>query len=133
MIMEIFLGKNKCVEAHYKGHVIKTDQPAVAGGENSAPAPFDLFLASIGTCAGFYVKMFCEQRGVSTQNIRLEQIMHKNAETRMIAEIEIRIYLPTDFPVQYREAVVQAANACAVKKHIATAPEFSVKTFINES
>jgi putative redox protein len=130
MDIEILLGENLRVEAHYKGFVIKTDQPAAAGGDNSAPGPFDLFLASIGTCAGYYVTAFCKQRGLSTENIRLVQKMHRNPETRMIASIEIDIFLPADFPERHRESVIKAANACAVKKHIANAPEFIINTII---
>jgi len=126
--MEIILGDNKRVEAHYKGFVVHTDQPVAGGGDGSAPAPFDLFLASIGTCAGVYVKGFCQQRNIPTDNIRLVQIMHRDPETRMIKSIEINIHLPADFPEKYREPVIAAANACAVKKHIAHAPEFIVNT-----
>ncbi|NLM93220.1 MAG: osmotically inducible protein C [Bacteroidales bacterium] len=130
MDMNIFLGENQRVEAHYKGFVIQTDQPITAGGDNSAPAPFDLFLASIGTCAGYYVKAFCNQRGIPTDGITLVQKTNHNKETRMIASIEINIHLPKDFPDRYRESVIKAANACAVKKHIANAPEFIVNTII---
>lgn len=126
--MEIILGENKRVEAHYKGFIIHTDQPVVSGGDGSAPGPFDLFMASIGTCAGFYVKSFCQQRGIPTENIRLVQIMHRDMETRMVKSIEITIHLPADFPEKYRESVIAAANACTVKKHIAMAPEFVLNT-----
>ena len=50
--MEITFEGGKVVTAHYRGHSIKTDQPLANGGANTAPAPFDLYLASIGTCAG---------------------------------------------------------------------------------
>ncbi|MBW6499259.1 MAG: OsmC family protein [Bacteroidales bacterium] len=128
MDMEIFLGENQRVEAHYKGFVIESDQPSAAGGDNSAPAPFDLFLASIGTCAGYYVKAYCLQRDLPTQGIRLVQKMHRNRETRMVSAIEISIIVPADFPERHREQLIKAANACAVKKHIANAPEFIVNT-----
>ena len=130
MDMKIFLGKNQRVEAHYKGFVIQTDQPAAAGGDNSAPAPFDLFLASIGACAGYYVKAFCDQRDISTEGISLVQKMHRNQDNRGIGSIEINIHLPKDFPERYRESVIKAANACAVKKYILNAPEFIVNTVI---
>ena len=42
------------IDAEYRGFLIKTDQPVADGGEGSAPAPFDLFLASLATCAGYY-------------------------------------------------------------------------------
>lgn len=125
--MKIILGENQRVEAHYKGFVIQTDQPVKVGGDNSAPSPFDLFLVSIGTCVGYYVKAFCKQRKISPDGIYLEQSLSVDEATRMIGEIEIRIYLPPDFPDQYKAAVIKAAEACAVKKHIMNAPEFSVK------
>lgn len=124
--MKIVLGENHRVEAHYKGLVIQSDQPVKVGGNGSAPAPFDLFLASIGTCAGYYVQQFCKQRNISTEGIHLTQTMHVNPATRMIGEIEINIFLPSDFPEQYKQSVIKAAEACAVKKHISNAPEFTV-------
>jgi uncharacterized OsmC-like protein len=54
MDMKIYFPGNKRVYANYGGFTIETDQPARGGGDDSAPAPFDLFLASIGTCAGIY-------------------------------------------------------------------------------
>ena len=125
--MKITLEENHKVNAHYKDFTIKTDQPVKAGGDQSAPAPFDLFLASIGTCAGYYVQSFCRQRKIATEGIHLEQIMHLDEATRMIGEIEIKIFLPDSFPEQYKSAVIKAAQACSVKKHISNAPEFVVK------
>lgn len=124
--MKIVLGENHRVEAHYKGLVIQSDQPVKVGGNGSAPAPFDLFLASIGTCAGYYVQQFCKQRNIPTEGIHLTQTMHVNPATRMIGEIEINIFLPPGFPEQYKQSVIKAAEACAVKKHISNAPDFSV-------
>lgn len=126
--MQIFLREKQKVEVQFRGFSIMTDQPLLAGGDGSAPSPFDYFLASIGACAGFYVKSFCEQRGLSTEGIRLEQVMHRDPVKRMISKIEINIILPEGFPEKYREPVIKAAEACSVKKHIASAPEFSVNT-----
>ncbi len=126
--MIIKLGENLKVEAHYKDQTVYTDQPEKAGGDASAPSPFDLFLVSIGTCAGFYVKSFCRQRGISEAGIELVQKTRVNKETKMIDLIEITILLPEDFPPQYKASVIRAAEACTVKKHIAQAPEFILQT-----
>lgn len=64
--MEIIFPGGKKVNALYKGFTIETDQSKSDEGEASAPAPFDLFLASIGTCAGIYVIRFFEKRELST-------------------------------------------------------------------
>jgi len=69
--MEITLENGKVVVAHTNGHIIRTDQPLDNGGGNTAPAPFDLYLASIGTCAGIYVKSFCDRREIPVNGIRI--------------------------------------------------------------
>jgi ribosomal protein S12 methylthiotransferase accessory factor len=116
------------VDAQYGGFTIKTDQPAYAGGDGSAPAPFALFLASLGTCAGIYVLSFCRQRGLPTEGIRLVQRMETDPATRMIGRVELEIQVPADFPEKYKDALVRSAEQCAVKKHIENPPQMVVTT-----
>lgn len=120
----------KKVNAEYRDFVIKTDQPVHGGGEGTAPAPFDLFLASIATCAGYYVLVFCQSRGLPYENISVVLKKEKNPETKMIGKIMIHIHLPADFPEKYTTAVIKSVNACAVKAHMLNPPEFDVQTFI---
>lgn len=128
MEMQIFFDGKKQVNAEWNGQVIKTDQPVQGGGEGLAPTPFDLFLASIGTCAGIYVKGFCDQRGLSTENIKIVQKLNFNPSTRLIDKIDLEIQVPDDFPEKYKEAVINSANLCAVKRHMQQPPEFNVYT-----
>ncbi len=128
MNMEIYFDGNKKVNARFNGQDIKTDQPLQGGGDGSAPAPFDLFLASIGTCAGIYVKGFCDQRGIPSENIKIIQKMNFNPMTRLIDKIDLEIQVPEDFPEKYKDAVINAANLCAVKRHMQQPPEFDVYT-----
>jgi len=120
-----FDGKKK-VNAEYRGQTIHTDQAVKAGGDGEAPEPFTLFLASIGTCAGIYVKSFCDQRDIPTDNIRLIQSMNFNPELRLIDQIDIQLELPDDFPEKYKDAVINAADLCTVKKHLANPPKINV-------
>lgn len=124
--MRIFFERKKQVIAEYNGHRIVTDQPLHAGGEGTAPAPFDLFMASIGTCAGIYVKSFCDKRGIPTDNISLEQNMKFDDQTHRVTFLEIIIKLPGDFPQKYKSALLNVANMCAVKRHLLDPPEMSV-------
>jgi putative redox protein len=126
--MEITFDGGKVVTAHTSQHSIKTDQPVSHGGENSAPSPFELFMASIGTCAGIYVKSFCDNRKISTANIKIIQTAEYDKESGLPVNIKIDIKLPGDFPAMYKEAVVKAAELCKVKKTIANPPVFEVVT-----
>ena len=73
--IEVTFDGGKVITAHINGHSIRTDQPLDNGGGNTAPAPFELFLASIGTCAGIYVKSFCDRRQIPTDGIKINQTM----------------------------------------------------------
>ncbi|GAB4576233.1 MAG: OsmC family protein [Anaerolineae bacterium] len=127
MEMEIVFPGGARVDAISGGMVITTNQ------DGSAPAPFGLFLASIGTCAGIYVLSFCQQRGIPTDNIRIIQRMRANPFTRMVDEVELDIQLPPDFPEKYKSAVIRAADQCAVKKHLENPPRFNVHTSVVET
>ena len=120
------------VDAEYGPYVIRTDQPPHGGGEGSAPAPFTLFLASLGTCAGIYVLGFCRQRGLSAEGIRLVQRMEMDPATRLVRRIYLDIQVPASFPEKYRDALIRAADQCAVKKHLENPPQFSVTTSVTE-
>ena len=128
--MEITFDGGKVITAHLNGHVLKTDQPVNAGGENSAPTPFELFLASIGTCAGIFVKFFCDQRNISTENMKIIQTATYNKQTGLPENITLDIQLPADFPEKYKTAVINAADLCKVKMTIANPPVFNVITSI---
>ncbi len=127
-MMEITFEGGKVVTAHSHGHVIKTDQPVHSGGQNSAPSPFELFLASIGTCAGIYVKSFCDNRSIPTDNIKIIQTAEYDEETGLPVNIKLDIKLPSDFPEKYKEAVISVAELCKVKKSMAAPPVFEVVT-----
>jgi ribosomal protein S12 methylthiotransferase accessory factor len=124
--MEITFDGGKVVTAHSNGHIIKTDQPLHSGGQNSAPSPYELFLASIGTCAGIYVKSFCDNRNIPTDNIKIIQSAEFDEETGLPLSIKLDINLPADFPGKYKEAVISVAELCKVKKTMASPPVFEV-------
>src|SRR5665647_3873386 len=107
MDMEIYFPGNKKVSARYKGFTIDTDQPVGAGGDGTAPAPFDLFLASLGTCAGIYVLQFLQQRGLPTEGAGLGMSMERDPETHLVSKIKMEIKLPAGFPEKYEAAVIR--------------------------
>jgi putative redox protein len=128
--MEITFEGGKVVTAFTHGHKIRTDQPLDSGGTNSAPTPFDLFMASIGTCAGIYVKSFCDNRKIATDGIKIIQTSQFSKETGLPTNIKIDIQVPADFPEKYRASLITVAELCKVKKTMADPPEFEVLTSV---
>ncbi len=118
------------VDAHFSGFTVKTDQSPMGGGEGSAPAPFGLFLASIGTCAGIYVLGFCKQRGLPVEGIKILEKTESNPVTGMVENIALEIQVPESFPAKYYDALIRSADQCAVKKHLEKPPKFNVYTVV---
>lgn len=128
--MIVTMPGGKRVDTQIGKHVIRTDQPVSNGGEDSAPSPFQLFLAAIGTCAGIYVAGFCQKRELPTDGIRIRQRNHFDDATGVLARVELDIEVPASFPEKYREALVRVADQCAVKKAIQAQPVFEVRTVV---
>jgi len=118
------------VDAHFGPFVVRTDQPPSGGGQASAPTPLATFLSTIGTCAGIYVLGFCRQRGIPTDGIRLVQRMAVDPITHLVTDVQVTIELPAGFPDKYADAVVRAADQCAVKKHFEQPPTIRVQSVV---
>lgn len=124
--MQISFPSGVSVASTFKGHTVVTDQPVAAGGSDRAPAPFDVFLASIGTCAGYYALRFCQERNIDTTQLFVELDIVKDVERKRVGTIKIGLTLPPGFPEKYHEAIKRAVDQCAVKRHIIEAPAFEV-------
>jgi putative redox protein len=116
------------VDAHFGTFTVETDQPITGGGEGAAPSPFEMFLSSIGTCAGIYVLGFCKQRDLPTKGIRIIEHINPNRMTGMIDKIELEIQVPPSFPKQYYNALIRSADLCKVKKTLEHPPQFEIVT-----
>jgi len=124
--MEITFGGNKKINASFHGFEIKTDQPESAGGNNSAPTPFDLFLASLGTCAGIFAVGFLQSRNLSTEGFKINLSFDWDETSHLVKKVGMRITLPKGFPQQYKAALIKSTELCTVKRHLANPPEFEI-------
>lgn len=128
MDMKITFPGSLAVNAAFKGFTVMTDQGVEHGGGGTAPEPFDLFLASLGTCAGLYALRFCQQREIDTEGLGLNLTTEKDPERKGLALVRLEIELPDGFPEKYHEALIRSVDQCAVKRHILAPPRFEVVT-----
>lgn len=126
--IEVSFPGGKRIDAKVGDFTIHTDQSVKYGGEASAPEPFDLFLASIATCAGIYAWNFCQSRKLSTEGMSLSMHCERDEQKKLFTEIKLQLKLPTGFPEKYRDGVVRAMGLCAVKRHLHEAPNILIET-----
>lgn len=132
MGIRVFFPGNKKVYADLGNYIVETDQPVRGGGDGTAPSPYELFLSSLATCAGIFVKGFCDSRGIDASNIELIQNLEWDPIKQVPNLINIDIKVPTDFPAKYYDALVNVVNQCTVKRTIYEQPKFTVKTIAND-
>ncbi|MEI6093506.1 MAG: OsmC family protein [bacterium] len=125
MDIKIKIINNFQIEAKTGSHLIKSDQSKEAGGDETAPNPYEYFLASIGLCTAHYVNAFCKQRNIETKEIEIIENISKDHTTGKVS-FDTRIKLPASFPEKYKDALLKTAEACTVKKAIQSTPEFKL-------
>jgi ribosomal protein S12 methylthiotransferase accessory factor len=123
MEIEVRYPGGVAVDAVVNGQLVQTDQPPECGGQGIAPSPFDLFLASIATCAGYYALLFCRERSINPRGLRVGLDIDKDPLRKRVSRIRVELTLPEDFPEKYRPAIVRAVDQCTVKKHLAEPPD----------
>ncbi|MCB1772480.1 MAG: OsmC family protein [Gammaproteobacteria bacterium] len=127
MELKVRLDGAKCVSTHIGSHEIRTDQPVKAGGGDTAPAPYDLFLASIATCAGFFVQSYCENKQIDTTGIGITLNVQRDPASKRVTTFVITIEVPPHLPEHLQQTLCRVAAQCAVTKTIESQPEFVVQ------
>jgi len=113
-------------DINVRGHVIRTDQPAVDGGEDTGPTPTELFIASLAGCVAFYARRYLDRHGLPTEGLAVEADFRMGSRPARVARIEVRLTIPAEVPVERREALLAVASHCTVHNSLITAPEISV-------
>ena len=125
-----FLDKLR-LEAKFDDFTVIADQPIRYKGDGSAPGPFDYFLASSALCAAYFVKLYCETRNISTENIRLSQNNIVDPENRYKQIFKIQVELPADISAIDRQGILRSIERCTVKKVVQEGPDFVIEEVAN--
>ncbi len=122
---------NLRLEAKFDDFTVIADQPIRYKGDGSAPSPFDYFLASSALCAAYFVKVYCNARDISTDNIRISQNNIVDPEDRYNQVFQINVELPESLSEKDKQGILRSIERCTVKKVVQTGPEFKIETVEN--
>ena len=125
-----FLDKLR-LEAKFDDFTVVADQPIRYKGDGSAPGPFDYFLASSALCAAYFLKLYCDTRHISTENIRLSQNNIVDPENRYQQIFKIQVELPAEISDKDRQGILRSIERCTVKKVVQAGPEFVIEIVEN--
>ncbi|MBW2653350.1 MAG: OsmC family protein [Deltaproteobacteria bacterium] len=109
---------NKKIDVAFNNFKINTDQSKENGGDETAPEPFDIFIASLGACAGIYAKSFCDVRKLSTDGMHIfSEVFFKEGQ-KLMDQVNITLHVNQGFPEKYIKPIIKAMNGCSVKNQL---------------
>ena len=106
-------------------HHLLADEPESVGGRNLGPTPYDLLMASLGTCTAMTLKMYADRKGWDLGEINVylnhEKVHRKDSELAEAGEGKISRFtrfleLKGDLTSEMEEKLLEIANKCPVHK-----------------
>lgn len=110
-----------------RDHVVSTDQPSRAGGDDSAATPLELLSASLASCIALYVHKFCEANSLVTSGFAVEVKPLWKEEPGRIARFDVIVHVPDNVPAVHYSAIEDVARTCPVHNTLTHIPEITVQ------
>ena len=119
--------KYKCTVEWRNGKFI-SDEPEIAGGKDTGPDPYTLFLSSLGCCTLATLRMYIDRKGWEIPQIAIAVNMYFKLENeKKITIIDRDINFISIITDEQRERLIQIAKVCPVSKIMEG--EIRIRTF----
>jgi len=125
--MRVSFSSGEAYEVAVRGHRLIVDQPADAGGLDSAPTPTELFVASLAACVAFYAGRFLSRHGYSRDGLAVtaDFTMASDRPAR-VSDVRLLVHVPADLPEARRPALAAVVSHCTVHNSLALPPEVTI-------
>ena len=110
-----------------RGHVIHVDQPESDGGDDTAPSPTELFVASLASCVAFYARRYLPRHNLTEGGLTVAAKAESGSQPSRVARMTITLTLPEGVPEHKRDALLAVASHCTVHNTLTHPPEVLVQ------
>lgn len=109
-----------------RDHTITVDQPVADGGQDTAPTPTELFVASLASCVGFYARRYLARHRLPTAGLTVTADYTIGGRPARVTDLHVNIQLPDGVPPERRDALLAVASHCTVHNTLADPPAVTV-------
>ena len=109
-----------------RDHLVDVDQPVSDGGEDTAPTPTELFVASLASCVAFYARRYLARHHLPTTGLRVTTDYRMGSHPSRVSDVRIGIALDSALPRERREALLAVAAHCTVHNSLTHPPVIDI-------
>ena len=114
-------------EIRARSHVIVSDQPAENFGHDEGMTPPELFLASLGSCAGFYAAQYLRKHRLATQGTKVRVTADKVKDPARIDNFRIEVEVSGELSDAHRAGVEEAVHHCLIHNTLLHPPKIQIE------
>jgi putative redox protein len=110
-----------------RGHTVITDQPAEDGGRDAGMTPVDLFVASLGTCVGYFVARYCARHQIPSEGLSIEADWSYAEQPHRVGAVELRVHVSAQLTPTQEQALLKVAHGCTVHQSLIAPPKVDIQ------
>jgi putative redox protein len=114
-------------EVAVRQHIVLTDQPVEAGGEDTVPTPTELFVASLASCVAFYARRYLARHGLSSEGLSVRAEFTIAQQPSRVGTVRLLVHVPSGVPEKDRPALLAVASRCTVHNTLELPPPVKVE------
>ena len=109
-----------------RGHTVTVDQPSEVGGDDTAPTPTELFVASLAACVAFYARRYLARHDIPVEGLTVISGYTAGGKPNRVTDITLRITPPAGLPVERHAAFLAVASHCTVHATLLEPPAVQI-------
>jgi putative redox protein len=109
-----------------RDHMLTVDQPLADGGEDTAPTPTELLVASLASCVAFYARRYLARHHLPTAGLIVTADYTLEPRPARVTDIRVDIQVPDGIPAERLDALLAVASHCTVHNTLADPPTVTV-------
>ena len=114
-------------EIKARQHSIVSDQPPENGGFDEGMTPPELFLASLGSCAGFYAAQYLKKRRLAPEGTIVRVSAEKAKDPARLDNFRIDVQVPGEFGESDKQGIEEAIHHCLIHNTLLHPPKISLE------
>ena len=126
--MEVFVEHLGDVQFEIKArqHTLIVDQPAESGGYDEGMTPPELFLAALGSCAGFYAAMYLRKHKLALEGTHVRVHADKLKDPSRMDNFRIEVEVPAGLSAAQKSGVEESVHHCLIHNTLLHPPQIAI-------